>query len=251
MKKSATKLDGLAEVLSDIRRGHQKLCSLRDKRNTALQKLESDEIKKKLLPGEIFRQQMEAKTKAREDSQFVFQAVKPLLLSVAGEAPRWTRQALMRQSRFFERPKGEGAVTSEEKRDRRLEHLLAEMVDGQRRLYVTLALPGMSGAELLDVARGATAEESPAMLYAVSQEYNRRPVKADDVQQGRQKVELMQLVDSIELPGEKEAQQLFSEVEELARQTELLEDDLVRNDARAPKVMSDEELLKQFHQRNQ
>lgn len=254
MKKLPMRIQDMAEVVKSARAELNRLYALRGKRDSALQKLESEETKKQMKPDFIFQRQMEARSKAREDSNPVFDEIAHLLKPLAGEPQRWSRSAIMRRARFAPRAKHVTEYASN-KEIQQLHGTMLDVLDTQRRLYWALTLPGMSGEELLSVAREAAAEENPALLDVVSREYNRRPIKADDVAAGRQKVEMMELVDSLELDEEKQATAVFQQVEELGREANHLFDDLTATDTlaskQAAKAMSDDEFLRQFHQRNQ
>jgi hypothetical protein len=254
LKNDRITLAGMHQVVESARAELNKLYARRDKRDATLRETETEESKKKWKPEFIFQRQMEARSRARDDSKAGFDEITSLLKPLVGEPARWTKKSILARARFAPKPKTVTEYASN-KETLDLHNTLLEVLDTQRRLFWALTLPGMSGEELVSTAGEAVSEGNLALLHATQREHTRRPVKADDVQQGKQKAQMMEMVDSLELDEEKQATVIFEEVEKLGREANFLFDDLNATDSLASKqaarIMSDDELIKQFHQQNQ
>jgi len=240
----ASELERIAKTLAGAKERRDQLSQARDRRDKALEALDSPEAKEKHKPEYLTGEKTRLRLSALNEARPIVAELKDSIRAVAGRARAFDRLPVMRGHRFYELPKSQ-AVTEQEKQARRQLEETAGLRDEIRGLRWAIVLPRMSVEQLLNEARST---DSPRILASLRDEFYSRPVEQRRVES---QVELENMLDAAPLPEHDQAQQVFQQVEELARQVELLEADLVWGDNQAPKIMNDEELVRQFHQRNQ
>jgi len=241
------KLGDMGRVVGNVRVELDKLHGVLTKRNSSLQGLDSKEAKEKhkesFISSEKIRLRAEAGATAREG----FDLVENLLKDVVSEAPRWSRQSLMRRSRFAPKPGAIGEYASN-REVRQLHSTMLEIEELLARDYWRKTLSQATTGEVLEIAREAATNENPALLYMTDKEFSSRAVENRPAEA---QVEIAALLDAVDLPEEAEATAIFQQAERLGAEANHLFNDLVYNDLGAPKALRDDKIISQFLQQEQ
>jgi len=237
----------MTDALGDAQTELNRLYAFQDSRNNALAGWDSEESKKEFLDSHRTAQKIVVRTTAAEKARPPIDDIEHLLRDVVDEAPRWSRKAIMRRSRFAPKAK----PITEYGSNKEIQQLHATMLEVQELLardYWRKTLSQASAGEVLEIAREASTEDSLALLHMAEAEFSKKPV---DDRPAELQIELASLVDAVELPELAEADQVFERAAKIGREAALLHDDLVYGDTRAPKALRDEKITSQFLQKQQ